>query len=96
MYYAFCLHYSEEAIVSIVKKLPNTGNDKYTNSITITNNDVKNDVIFPEILNVRIVREFAFHADWKITPVIFLHQNRSLITCLRTKIYFEVQVVVIF
>jgi len=70
MYYAFCLHYSEEAIVSIVKKLPNTGNDKYINSITITNNDVKNDVIFPEILNVRLVREFAFHADWKITPVI--------------------------
>ena len=34
--------------------------------------------------------------DWKISAVIFLHQNHSLITCSLRKMYFEVQIVVIF
>jgi len=55
----------------------------------MTNNDAKNDVIFPKILNTGIVGEFVSQTE-------ILHQNHSLITCLLGKMYFEVQIVVIF
>jgi len=49
--------------------------ENYVSNITVTNNDVKNDVTFQAILNVRISDKFVCEID--ILMLLFLHQNHS-------------------
>ena len=55
-----------------------------------------NDVIFLKMLNVGISQIFISEVVFQVEQLLFLHQNRSLITCSLRKMYFEVQMVVIF
>ena len=46
------------------------------------------------VLNVGMVSEFVFQIEKLV--LLVLHQNRSLISCSLRKVYFNVQILVIF